>query len=117
MPLLLVGESGFEPLKAVPTDLQSAPFGHSGTPPYMLFTCSLGGAGGRTKPRERVFPACGTAAAPLLAKNLPPASFLYAKTLLGFKSFSGPNVLRGFTEIHAPTVRMELVDGLEPPTC
>ena len=25
---------GFEPSKAVPTDLQSAPFGHSGTPPY-----------------------------------------------------------------------------------
>ena len=27
---------GFEPTKAEPTDLQSAPFGHSGTPP--LFT-------------------------------------------------------------------------------
>ena len=26
---------GFEPSKAVPTDLQSAPFGHSGTPPYI----------------------------------------------------------------------------------
>ena len=25
---------GFEPSKAVPTDLQSAPFGHSGIPPY-----------------------------------------------------------------------------------
>ena len=25
---------GFEPSKALPTDLQSAPFGHSGTPPY-----------------------------------------------------------------------------------
>ncbi len=24
---------GFEPPKAVPTDLQSVPFGHSGTPP------------------------------------------------------------------------------------
>ena len=24
---------GFEPSKAVPTDLQSAPFGHSGIPP------------------------------------------------------------------------------------
>ena len=31
----LVEEGGFEPPKAVPTDLQSAPFGHSGTPPYM----------------------------------------------------------------------------------
>ena len=28
-----VGESGFEPLKAQLTDLQSAPFGHSGIPP------------------------------------------------------------------------------------
>ncbi|EAS65339.1 hypothetical protein VAS14_06448 [Photobacterium angustum S14] len=29
---MVVGE-GFEPSKAVPADLQSAPFGHSGTPP------------------------------------------------------------------------------------
>ena len=27
---------GFEPSKALPTDLQSAPFGHSGTHPYYL---------------------------------------------------------------------------------
>ena len=27
---------GFEPSKALPTDLQSAPFGHSGTNPYYL---------------------------------------------------------------------------------
>ena len=31
---LLVGEDGFEPSKSLTTDLQSAPFGHSGTPPY-----------------------------------------------------------------------------------
>ena len=31
-----VGESGFEPLKAVPADLQSVPFGHSGIPPYCI---------------------------------------------------------------------------------
>ena len=30
----LVEGGGFEPPKAKPTDLQSAPFGHSGTPPY-----------------------------------------------------------------------------------
>ncbi len=30
--MMVVGE-GFEPSKAVPADLQSAPFGHSGTPP------------------------------------------------------------------------------------
>ena len=32
----LVGEGGFEPPKHDATDLQSAPFGHSGTPPYEL---------------------------------------------------------------------------------
>ena len=30
----LVEEGGFEPPKSLITDLQSAPFGHSGTPPY-----------------------------------------------------------------------------------
>ena len=36
----LVGAGGFEPPKAVPTDLQSAPFGHSGTLPHIaLFNC------------------------------------------------------------------------------
>ena len=32
--LALVEEGGFEPPKSLITDLQSAPFGHSGTPPY-----------------------------------------------------------------------------------
>lgn len=32
--LRLVVGGGFEPPKASPTDLQSVPFGHSGTPPY-----------------------------------------------------------------------------------
>jgi hypothetical protein len=27
---------GFEPPKALPTDLQSVPFGHSGTPPFIF---------------------------------------------------------------------------------
>ena len=31
----VVGEDGFEPSKRIATDLQSAPFGHSGTPPIM----------------------------------------------------------------------------------
>ena len=31
-----MGESGFEPLKSATTDLQSAPFGHSGTLPYSI---------------------------------------------------------------------------------
>ena len=30
----LVGEAGFEPAKSWTTDLQSAPFGRSGIPPY-----------------------------------------------------------------------------------
>ena len=33
---VMVGRGGFEPPKAVPTDLQSAPFGHSGTSPYSV---------------------------------------------------------------------------------
>ena len=37
----LVEEDGFEPSKLEATDLQSAPFGHSGTPPD--------GAGERTR--------------------------------------------------------------------
>ncbi len=32
----VVGEDGFEPSKSVTTDLQSAPFGHSGTLPYSI---------------------------------------------------------------------------------
>ena len=40
----MVGGGGFEPPKALPADLQSVPFGHSGNPPYMKF-----GAGGRIR--------------------------------------------------------------------
>ena len=39
----VVEEGGFEPPKSVTTDLQSAPFGRSGTPPYEI------GAGGRIR--------------------------------------------------------------------
>ena len=34
-PEVLVGDGGFEPPKALPADLQSVPFGHSGNPPCM----------------------------------------------------------------------------------
>ena len=34
---VMVGEGGFEPPKSLTTDLQSAPFGHSGTLPYTIF--------------------------------------------------------------------------------
>ena len=32
----VVGEDGFEPSKRYAADLQSVPFGHSGTPPYLI---------------------------------------------------------------------------------
>ena len=32
----VVGEDGFEPSKRNAADLQSVPFGHSGTPPYEI---------------------------------------------------------------------------------
>ncbi len=35
-PQHLVGEGGFGPPKQDATDLQSAPFGHSGTRPYSI---------------------------------------------------------------------------------
>ena len=34
--VFLVGAGGFEPPKSKTTDLQSAPFGHSGTLPYLI---------------------------------------------------------------------------------
>ena len=48
---VLVGEGGFEPPKSLTTDLQSAPFGHSGTLPHIKPTITVGffGAGGRTR--------------------------------------------------------------------
>ena len=37
----MVGEGGFEPPKSVTTDLQSAPFGRSGIPPNNIYSiCS-----------------------------------------------------------------------------
>ena len=33
---IMVGEGGFEPPKSLTTDLQSAPFGHSGILPYLI---------------------------------------------------------------------------------
>ena len=37
----LVGAGGFEPPKSLTTDLQSAPFGHSGTLPYSVLQRQL----------------------------------------------------------------------------
>ena len=74
----MVGEGGFEPPKSLTTDLQSAPFGHSGIPPNIqLFRFSLA-----------------------------------AQTSEAFATRKRRK---------AGTVRasfdVELVDGLEPPTC
>ena len=41
----MVGRDGFEPSKSVTADLQSAPFGHSGTYPYEIGA----GEGNRTR--------------------------------------------------------------------
>ena len=76
LPSLVVEEGGFEPPKRDATDLQSAPFGHSGTPPDMELV------NGRSR-ASRVSTACGTAAAPFLSENLPPADFPNDKTLSG----------------------------------
>ena len=43
----MVGEGGFEPPKSLTTDLQSVPFGRSGTRPNIKFIKN--GAGGRTR--------------------------------------------------------------------
>ena len=51
-PFFLVGAGGFEPPKSSTTDLQSAPFGHSGTLPYAVLEAvgmERGGAGRRTR--------------------------------------------------------------------
>ena len=49
----VVEEDGFEPSKRDATDLQSAPFGHSGTPPYSISRIAIqqgkNGAGGRIR--------------------------------------------------------------------
>ena len=42
-------EGGFEPPKSLTADLQSAPFGHSGTLPFILLREHKNGAGGRTR--------------------------------------------------------------------
>ena len=52
---MLVGDGGFEPPKSLTTDLQSAPFGRSGNPPYIQLKgrgaqCAPAiGAGGRIR--------------------------------------------------------------------
>ena len=51
-PQKMVGRGGFEPPKRVAADLQSAPFGHSGTYPYDVPLDPKGGAGDGTRTRN-----------------------------------------------------------------
>ena len=88
----MVGEGGFEPPKALPADLQSVPFGHSGIPPYELFeTLSL------------VYQ----------IKTQRSGFDLKRKKKIAERSFR----VRAETEHSELLLTMELVDGLEPPTC
>ncbi len=48
----MVGRGGFEPPKSATADLQSAPFGHSGTYPHFVATTNPDGAGDGTRTRN-----------------------------------------------------------------
>ena len=49
---MLVDRGGFEPPKSATADLQSAPFGHSGTYPRLLLSSLTSGAGDGTRTRN-----------------------------------------------------------------
>ncbi len=91
MSLLLVGEDGFEPSKALPADLQSVPFGHSGIPPYELFYLSRFS---EQSPAQRVCEEKENGGS-------------------GYKAFAAS----AEAECSELRLTMELVDGFEPPTC
>ena len=68
----MVGEGGFEPPKLKAADLQSVPFGHSGTLPYLiLLKTRMEMVDGRSL-YSKVCRACGIAAAHFAAKNITP---------------------------------------------
>ena len=86
-----MGEGGFEPPKALPADLQSVPFGHSGIPPYSISSTSI---------------------------------FQIEAQRSGFdlRKEDGGSIVQFLPAGENETVRassdvVELVDGLEPPTC
>ena len=76
-----MGEGGFEPPKSLTTDLQSAPFGHSGIPPYTI------GAGRRTRTPD------------LLITN--PAHKVKCLILQAFRAFS----------LHIPLLNQQVLSG------
>ena len=84
-----VGRGGFEPPKLIAADLQSAPFGHSGTYPYDVPLDPKGGAGDGTRTRN------------LLITNQLLCQLSYASTKLVTAD---------------PTVKVATRKGLEPST-
>ena len=87
-PQKMVGRGGFEPPKLIAADLQSAPFGHSGTYPYEI--C---GAGDGTRTRN------------LLITNQLLCQLSYASTKLFPTQPADPNLRKVATR-----------KGLEPST-
>lgn len=87
----LVEEGGFEPPKRNATDLQSAPFGHSGTPPDLVVKAAAGG--------------------PQIEAQL--SGFDLERRRSEGNELS---CLHG-SERSETCVDVELVDGFEPPTC
>ncbi len=89
--VFLVEEGGFEPPKRNATDLQSAPFGHSGTPPDLVVKATTGG--------------------PQIEAQL--SGFDLERRRSEGNELS---CLHG-SERSETCVDVELVDGFEPPTC
>ena len=99
---VLVEEGGFEPPKSLTADLQSAPFGRSGTLPYSVSVSARfteRGAGERTLR--------------LRSKSPPEISPKFPQAVPAREIWS--NASRRSVDILIPAV--ELVNGLEPLTC
>ena len=85
-----MGEDGFEPSKRNAADLQSVPFGHSGTPPYeVVFVVGLEPVDGLVQSRSG---------------SVEPSPAMLVR--IAFESSS----------LYWFVVGLEPVDGLEPPT-
>ncbi len=87
----MVEGGGFEPPKAEPTDLQSAPFDRSGTPPSKIFTQTI---------------------------NYGPRHEMCQLVTSQFKSHRNRTYPTISDPIHTnQSLRMEPAEGLEPTTC
>ena len=96
----MVGEDGFEPSKSKTTDLQSAPFGHSGTLPY------------KYQIANKAITAI-THVSPI-RKSL---VVRRKRCECVYKRADKANVMFFGNERYKACDELELVDGLEPPTC